>query len=143
MFGRQGIGLMDVVIVILIAGVIAALLAPKGQIKREEKSEIVCQRRLKTISEAEIAYFAHGGVQKPDSVVPDSERTNVYAEEIQELRSFMPDTIDGKGINPDTIGLRCPLDNKKYIITIQDSVLFNISCPNGHGVVVNGSYSWE
>ncbi len=143
MFNRRGITLMDIIIIILIIGVIVVLIAPREELQREKTSEIQCQRQMKLLSEAEISYFARAGIMDTDSTVPDSGVQHIYTADIEQLRPFLPENIEGKSIDPDTISFACPLDKQKYIITIQDSLFFSISCPNGHGVVVNGSYSWE
>ncbi|MBN2542801.1 hypothetical protein JXI42_08015 [bacterium] len=154
MLKRRGISLLDVIILILIVGVVAALTIPYLRKEKEQNYEETCRLKLKILAEAELNYYISGGQIEDTTVIDttDGEEDveeeeevihHVYTDDIMKLMPFMPDNIDGIPIKADTIDFKCPQENSMYIFTVKDSLFYSITCPNGHGVVVNGAYSWE
>lgn len=152
---NSGISLLDVIILILIVGVIAALLIPKARLEKEEQSMIKCRERMLMISDAEMEFFATRGdttelnpdlkETSEDTLELTEENEDVDSEEEVEERPhlFTDDLELLKPYLPDSVELVCPLDGKEYIIIAKDSVFYSISCPNGHGQVIKGRETWE
>lgn len=162
MKNEKGLELLDVLIIILIGAVIAAIMVPK--IKGEKKKKIMdrCRTQIRALSEAEFRYYKdawRSSLPSPDSLakldslataakkarkkvsftLPDTINVvRVFTDDINKLKEYLPSwaetlAIDGK----------CPLDGKNYIFVVRDSLFFSITCPNGHGESVKGILSWE
>ncbi len=152
--GSIGISLLDVIILILIVGVIAALVIPKARLRKTEKARVDCRTQLTTISDAMMRYFSTSGdtsllnleaQEEPvDSADTTEEETEVESEE-EELSPhlFTDDTTLLRPYLSDEYSFTCPLDDKPYVIIARDSIFYSISCPNNHGQVINGQVTWE
>ncbi|MBN1756035.1 type II secretion system protein [bacterium] len=160
MLQRKGITLLDVVILILIVGVAAALILPHIRKAETERLEQMCRLRMRILADAELTYYLSGGLLPeiadsiPDSTLDDSkeiivdkeeeiELIHLYTDDIEKLKPFMSDNAGGIPVSLDTISFVCPLDNQEFIFIVEDSLFYSISCPNGHGHVIKGNFSWE
>lgn len=158
MKSRSGFSVLDIVILILIVGVIAALVIPKTRLKRKEQAEINCRERMTTVSEAMLKFFTTGGdtmllprnLQEEtadDTLAEAGEETaeEEAEEEEEEMRPhlFTDDMEELAPYLPDTFKAICPLDGEDYVIHTKDSVFYSISCPNGHGQIIKGQATWE
>lgn len=115
---QRGLALIDVLIVVLIVGIVAAILVPRFAQKTEKKNRELCRQRLKGLSEAELAFF---------------ERQGRYTERVEELIPLASGELSSE----------CPMDGAEYLIDVDDSTSYTIGCPNGHGYIRNGKASWE
>ena len=151
---RTGISLLDVIILILIVGVIAALIIPKARLRKTEKARVDCRTQLLAISDATMRYFTTCGdtsllnseIEKEpdDSVVAAEKKLEVETEEEEPmLHLFTDDTTLLRPYLADEYSFTCPLDGKPYVIIARDSIFYSISCPDNHGQVINGQVTWE
>ena len=152
---RKGLMLLDVIIIILAAGVVASLLLPYLRTEREIKIRDECRNRMKLLSEAELKYFETAGGKinpaKKDTAATDttkaekkSEKKGEKSEEEKIVRVFTKDVSELQKVMPNVkLEDTCPLDGRKYIIVARDSFFFSISCPNGHGQIIMGTPTWE
>ncbi len=156
---RNGISLLDVVILILIVGVIAALVIPNTRMKKAEEAKIRCQEQQMAINEAMVRYFTTAGdtmllkvkvetaeVDSSDSTGSEEEVATEEAEgdTMPPIRMFTEDTTLLRPYLPAEYSFTCPLDGDAYIIIARDSSFYSISCPNdGHGQIIKGRPTWE
>jgi type II secretory pathway pseudopilin PulG len=156
---KSGISLLDVIIIILIVGVIAALVMPKTREKEKLEAERKCRENMELINKAMVDFFSTGGemslLEEGEEVADTTEsgeekesieskeeaeegaeeeiKPKLFTDDIELLRPYLPDDFE----------LKCPLDGKEYIIHANDSVFYSISCPNGHGQIIKGELLWE
>ncbi len=148
--------LLDVIIIILAAGVIASLLLPYLRTERDIKIRDECRQRMKLLSEAELKYFETAGgkinPEQKDTAQADTTKAEKKSakkgekekSEEQIVRVFTKDVKELQKVMPNVkLEDTCPLDGRKYIIVARDSFFFSISCPNGHGQIIMGTPTWE
>lgn len=153
---KSGISLLDVVIVILIAGVIAALVIPRTRLHRKEQAETDCRIKMLAISDAMMRFFTTSGdttllnidetptpLDTTEAAEVDEEKEDDEGEEKVKPKLFTDDVDLLKPYLPDTFQFTCPLDGEPYIINARDSLFYSISCPNGHGQIIKGQATWE
>lgn len=156
MNSKSGISILDVVIIILIVGVIAALVIPKTRMEEKEQALIACRDQQLAISEAMMRFFTTAGdtslltvVEKPaePDTTEEGEKIVPLTDEPDTLlpkRLFTDDTTLLRPYLDENYSFTCPLDGDAYIIIARDSVFYSISCPNdGHGQVIKGRATWE
>ncbi|MFQ6091819.1 MAG: hypothetical protein ACE5OR_03915 [bacterium] len=119
---EKGLILIDILIVILIAGIIAAILVPQYAQKREREQTELCRQNMISLADVEGRYY---------------ERAEKFASDIGELSVVVPEVG----------GLVCPKGGLEYSIALQDSLSYVITCPHGHGDVrgdtTETKMSWE
>lgn len=158
---RSGISILDVVIILLIVGVIAALVIPKARMEKKEQATIACREQQLAISEAMMRFYTTAGDtslltlhEKP----VEPETTEVATEpapkgkqpaEVVDTttpppRLFTEDTTLLRPYLDPKYSFKCPLDGQEYIVIARDSIFYSISCQNdGHGQVIRGRATWE
>ncbi len=158
---RSGVSILDVVILILMVGVIAALVIPKTRMQKKEQAVVKCHEQQLAISEAMMRFFTTAGdttllnieenpAEETDSTAEaegaGEEVIEEEAEEdtIPEIRLFTEDTTLLRPYLDKKYSFTCPLDGDEYIIIARDSIFYSISCQNdGHGQVIKGRATWE
>ncbi|MCK5832040.1 hypothetical protein KAH81_00050 [bacterium] len=155
---KSGISLLDVIILILIVGVIAALIVPKMKKNEIEEAEKECHARMETLNSAMVDFFSTYGdtsllhasdePAEPETteVAEEDAKDNENEEETVEkakVRLFTNDIELLKPFLPEDFIAKCPIDGKEYIIHARDSIFYSISCPSGHGQVIKGQFTWE
>ena len=152
---KSGISLLDVIILILIVGVIAALVIPKTREKEKLEAEMKCRENMELINIAMVDFFSTSGdlslLEEGGEVVDTTEsgeeveskedeegaeeevKPKLFTDDIELLRPYLPDDFDFK----------CPSSGKEYIIHARDSIFYSISCPSGHGQIIKGELSWD
>ncbi|HHS50782.1 MAG TPA: hypothetical protein ENN07_06670 [candidate division Zixibacteria bacterium] len=148
---KSGISLLDVIILILIVGVLAALLIPKAREGKLLEAEAECRERMTSINNAMLSFFdtfgdttlLHAPVE-PDSAEAEAKTKAEKADSAKVKVKLFTDNVDLlKPYLPDGFAFKCPLDGEEYIIHARDSLFYSISCPNGHGQVIYGRFTWE
>jgi len=150
---RSGISLLDVVILILIVGIIAAILIPKTRLQKAEQSLVKCRAQMMAISDAMLKFYTTRGDTSLLNIgeTGESEDTTAGAEAEttstkEELKPhlFTDDTTLLRPYLPEEYSFTCPLDGDPYVIIVRDSIFYSISCPNGeHGQVIKGQATWN
>jgi len=138
---RSSKSILDILIIILAVGVVAAFLTPKLRANKAAEEQKICRQRMSELAQAMENYFeTAGGKIKPHKTIADSTASEdtvhyrrYYTDNMDELKSFLSDSFVAE----------CPHEAKEFKIIVQDSAFYAIICPNGHGAIVNGTKSWE
>jgi len=119
---EKGLILIDILIVILIAGIIAAIVVPQYAQKKEEERIALSRRNMISLADAQDRFFEVNGR---------------FASDIEELASVAPEVSD----------LVSPEGELGYVIEIPDSLSYVITSTLGHGDVradtTERKLSWE
>jgi type II secretory pathway pseudopilin PulG len=117
----KGLILIDILIVILIAGIIAAIVIPQYSQKKREEKTALSQRNMVALADAQDRFF---------------KQNRYFAGNLMELSSVVPEVRD----------LVAP-DGMAYIFERPDSLSYLIIDPHGYGEVkadtTERKLSWE
>ncbi len=112
---EKGAVILEIVIALLALALIASIVVPAYREKQEKAYEEQCRSRLKSFAVAQKNFFEANGFY----------------------------TASAETLSGDTLVAFCPKNDSLYIIEVRDSSSYEIYCPNDHGVVINGRFSWE
>jgi type II secretory pathway pseudopilin PulG len=112
---RSGFGLIEILIIVLLVGILAAILIPKRKMDIREHNKEVSRDQMMLLDSAMQVYFQGNGI---------------YTDDHDALFSIIGHE------------LLVPDDSTDYPIVAKDSSYYLIFDPHGHGVVDNGDASW-
>ena len=123
MMRRIGFTLIELMIVVVVIGILAAIAIPKYSSVKEEANRAACRTNMRAIASAEAVYYG---------------KYNRYSDQLTEL--------DGVMSNAST--LECPSGGAgdPYVLVFAGHA-YELSCPNNgpdidHGSIIDGIASW-
>lgn len=120
---KRAFTLIELMIVVVVIGILAAIAIPKFSNVQEQAKTVGCRQNMKAIATAESVYFA----------VYDTYTTNwANLDRVQENASM----------------LRCPSQDGTYTISEPGAGEYAVTCddypaPNQHGSIHEGITSWQ
>lgn len=114
MKNERGFTIMELLVVIVIIGVLAAIGVPAYNNMTKKAKDTACQANMRTIQTAAGMYYAE---KNAAVTVPDTTSTP------NDLEAYMSNITS----------IKCPYDNSKgYSVVVTDTGLVTVTCLGGH-----------
>ena len=121
---KKGFTLIELMIVVVIIGILAAIAIPKFSSVKDQAEQVSCRSNMRSLASAEAMYY---GARTAYTDVAGLASSNM-----------MENAAD----------IQCPTGDAAYVI-VAAATTYEIPCPDGgpadypHGSVVDGIVSWQ
>ncbi|MCK5064465.1 MAG: prepilin-type N-terminal cleavage/methylation domain-containing protein [Candidatus Fermentibacteraceae bacterium] len=122
---KKGFTLIELMIVVVIIGILAAIAIPKFSSVKDQAEEVSCRSNLRSLGSAEAMYYGYN---------------NVYGT----IAHLVLDS-DGNSVMGNADVIICPTLGTGYTAAAGPDT-YTIPCPNpdpNHGSIVDGIVSWQ
>ncbi|MEN8208873.1 MAG: prepilin-type N-terminal cleavage/methylation domain-containing protein [Candidatus Fermentibacteria bacterium] len=122
---KKGFTLIELMIVVVIIGILAAIAIPKFSSVKDQAEQVACRSNLRSLGSAEAMYYGS---------------ENVYG---------TVDQLTASDVMGNASDITCPSADAGYDATTANSSTYVIPCPDEsaspitHGSIVDGIVSWQ
>ncbi len=121
---KKGFTLIELMIVVVIIGILAAIAIPKFSSVKDQAEQVACRSNLRSLGSAEAMYY---GIEGTYGSVTE---------------------LDNSDVMGNALAITCPVDDAGYVTTVETATTYTIPCPSAappvtHGSIVDGIVSWQ